>query len=1456
MSPDLWDKLDEIFSAAIELPVPERSAFLDKHCGGDMELRREADRLLLSAESAGAFIESPVWTDSRFIDTSAKNALSNSLGEGTNGNDPDPLVGQRIGAYRLAREIGRGGMGAVYLGERDDGEFRQRVAIKLIKRGMDSDFIVRRFRHERQILASLEHPFIARLVDGGTTSDGTPYFVMEFVEGETLYRYCDGKRLSIRDRLKLFQKVCSAIQYAHDKQIIHRDIKPGNILINASGSPKLLDFGIAKILDPELIHESVNPTASMLRMMTPDYASPEQIQGGSVTPSSDIYSLGVLLYELVTGRRPYDTKGSTLQEVSQAVCDIMPPRPSEAVDDRTRLLSLYEGLPSRAAQARSVTELKTEVSGELDDIIMRALAKEPGSRYASATELTKDISRLLAGEPVRAPRYVAGPSKRPAQLLRAPDQSRSIAVLPFKFINLGGAGDTDESFLGFGLADALITRLSKIRRFIVRPTGSIMAFGEGGEDPIAAGRQLNVDLIIDGTIKKANDRLRVSVQVLNVADNAAVWATSFDETLADVLSLEDTVSARVVEALLPQLTGSEMEGFAKRGTENPEAFEHYLRGRYHFNTFTEEGLARSFVSFHSAIAADPEYALAYAGIADYYNWLGIIGVLPPQECFQPAREAASRALELDDQLSDAHASLGFSAHAGNWDWALAEKHLQRAIELNPGNANAYVWYSIVLTTEGRIDEGLQLARRAVELDPLTPFNHHNVGWTLYYGRRCEEALEQYERVVTEFPTYGFGYYGLSKIHRHTNNTKAAIEECERAGEYLGGSIFARLAKAECLAADRQIADALDELAELEKLSAQRFVSPYQMALAFSYLTKNAVTDGDEEAAARFRDSAFDLLGRAVDFKESWLNWLGMEPALDILRDDERFDELLEATGYRMLFKNFASSGVGLLGDRQPSHRALDRTTLVIEESHDTDSGLAAARDRSALRWALPVAGVSLLLLVLIGAYHLATDPSRAVDQPAQTVRFQSQRLVVMPFEANDEAGRSLGIGFADAIATKLGNLKQLEVLSASTGRAIAGTPLPSIASELNIGVVLRGRFEETDGGTIVTTELLDAATERILFREQFSADNGDLFALQTRVVENVWTALGIEPLPLERQLVERRYTSNADAYEQYLIGRYLLSRRNARDLRQAIATFGKALEYDTAFAPAYVGIADAYSLLSLYDVQPPENAYEKAREYALKAIELDDDLAEAHASIAYIRFYKDRDRQGAELDFRRALQLNPSNAQGHHWFALFLAAIEKKMDAAQEIEHAKRLDPRSLSVFAAAGLVHFYGGDHARAIEECDKALALDPSFIPAIKVKRWALSAAGDRLGAAAVFRNEIAFSGADQNDPSWRIIASQVEQPSPEAIRDLDTAANAPAIRNNPFAFAYEVALGYLALGQTGKALSYLEQAEAANSHGFNFLEADPRLESIRREPRFRVLLRKLKEPDQRSISSAAYR
>ena len=1433
--------IEELFEAASEMPAAERSAFVEGRAEGDADLAKEVNKLLASLDSADEFIESPVWTDSDFLNTSAKKELSKSLDSQFPGG-VDELVGRKIGVYKLTRQIGRGGMGAVYKAERADGEFQQTVAIKLIKRGMDTDFIIRRFRHERQILASFEHPFIARLLDGGTTKDGAPYFVMEYIEGETLYNYCDSKRLGLRDRLKLFQKVCSALEYAHERQIIHRDIKPGNILINRSGSPKLLDFGIAKILDPDLIHESVNPTGSMLRMMTPDYASPEQVLGRDVTPASDIYSLGILLYELVTGHRPYNFSGRALHEVSRVVCEEMPKPPSRITGSSEHLLPKYSGSIQGALEARntSASTLVKELHAGLDNVVMKALSKDPEDRYESVKGLSQDITRYLTGAGVAAPAY-SPPNKGATEVLRQnSEQHKTIAVLPFKFMNLGGAAeDTDDRFLGLGLTDALISRLSKIRRFMVRPTSSILAFGDSISGPVNAGKALKVDYIIDGNIKKANDRLRVSIQLLDVKENAAIWATSIDEKLADVLTLEDALSNKVVEALLPQLTGNDLAEFTKRGTDVPEAFEQYLRGRYYFNSFTEDGLAKAFVAFHSAISADADYALAYCGIADYYNWLGMMGVLAPQECFLPAVEAASKAVNLDNDLSEAHATLGFSLHAGNYDWAGAERHLKRAIELNPANATAFVWYSIVLYTEGRFDEGLEFARRGVELDPLTPFNHHNVGFGLYYARQYEAAAARYEKVIQDFPDYSFGHYGLSKVNRRIGSTKEAIKQNEIANALMGDSFFARLAEAESYAADGQTRIAIEKVKELEQLSTDRYVSPYQIALVYCYLKDN--------------EKAIGYLQKAADIKEAWLNWMGVDPVLDPLRSDPRFEEILENIGYRPLFSNFAKTGTNISKAAPVSsagvgeERVHDLTTLVIDDgpiTSDISTSPVPVKGNRKLIYA--VAGAVLLFASVLGAgsyYYFTRTESRATVRAAT---FQNPTVVVLPFNCGEQANENLGVGLADTMAQRLGYLKALTVISPNTGRFLKDADPSRIAEELGVSFVLRGTLDKSEAGATLEAELINAAAGEVVWTEKFVSPTGDYFELQKQVAEGLWTTLGISPLPMERQQIEKSYTRSFAAYERYLIGRSQMASRDAQGLRRSIGSFAAAIQEDPGFAPAFVGLADAHSLLNLYDVDPPKDAYPKALEFAERALEIDGGLAEAHASVAYIKFYYQRDRAGAELEFRRAIQMNPSYAQAHHWFALALAAMGKPVDALSEIETAQRLDPRSMSIKAAAAIVHFFAGQNSDSIAVADRALAMDPRFVPAHKVKRWVFAAMGDLTAARESLERERLYSGGNEAEPGWKVIECQLAGNDPvsraAAVKELEEAVGGEGVKGNDFYFAFEIALAYNHLGDVENAIDWLERSEAAGTHGFNLMESDPRLANLRGEPRFQKLVAKL--------------
>ena len=369
-----WARVKELFEAAVDLAPNERTALLEKECGGDEALRDEIESLLKSDERTDGFIEQPAFAIPRDL-------FPDDVEE--------PFVGRQFGAYQLIREIGRGGLGAVYLAARADDEYRKQVAIKVIRRGLDTDDIIRRFRNERQILAQLDHPNIARLIDGGTTDDGLPYFVMEYVNGEPINAYCDANTLSTTERLTLFRKVCAAVTYAHQNLVIHRDLKPSNILVTQEGEPKLLDFGIAKLLSAG--DELFTETIPALRVMTPEYASPEQVKGDRIMTTSDVYSLGVLLYELLTGQRPYRLKTRTAQEIARAITEQEPERPSTAVSQR----------PDQNSPQSAIFNPKS-LRGDLDNIVLMAMRKVPARRYASVGQFSEDIRRHLMGLPVVA----------------------------------------------------------------------------------------------------------------------------------------------------------------------------------------------------------------------------------------------------------------------------------------------------------------------------------------------------------------------------------------------------------------------------------------------------------------------------------------------------------------------------------------------------------------------------------------------------------------------------------------------------------------------------------------------------------------------------------------------------------------------------------------------------------------------------------------------------------------------------------------------------------------------------------------------------------------------------------------------------------------------------------------------------------------------------------------------
>ena len=821
MTAERWKQVKEIFASALERQAVERPTYLDVACAGDASLRQEVESLLASHQDAGAFIETP--------------ALSTDTTLGASGEEEAADIGRRIGAYRTVKEIGRGGMGAVYLAVRADDEFERRVAIKLIRRGMEIDFIVRRFRNERQILANLDHPYIARLLDGGTTEDGLPYFVMEYVDGLPIQRYCEELKLPIPERLKLFEKVCEAVQYAHGRQVIHRDLKPGNVLVTSEGTPKLLDFGVAKLLDPDVALHTAEPTTVGFRMMTPAYASPEQLRGEAATTASDVYSLGVLLCELITGRRP----------------------------ERSRTPG---ALPDK------------QLAGGLENIVAKATSEQPGERYGSASQLAGDLRRYAEGHVLSAAPYLA----LPAAAAMAPDRStgpKSIAVVPFQTI---AAEDKSDEYLGIGMADALITKLSNIRRIIVRPTSSVLRYLHGANDLIAVARELDVHYVLDGRLRRSGDRVRITVQLVRGQDGTPLWAAKFDEKFTDILNLEDSLSEQVAQALIERLTEEERGLLHRRGTENAQAYQAYLKGRYYWNSVAEDGLSKALVAFMEALALDPQFAHAQAGVADYYNWLGVWNVLPPSECFASAKDAARKALDLDPTLAEAHAAYGFAQWAYDRDWEGAERSLARAIELDPDYPTAHQWYAYLASAQGRHEEALARIERAQKLNPFTSLLTASSGFVCYNARLFERCAQELQRAVRMEPKDYVSQQCFAWAYGQMGRHEEAVAAAEKALAISPGNPLIEWALGSALAGAGRVDESRKIVRQMTEASETRAISSYYIAVIHAVL-------GDHQAALERLEQAFER-------RDWWMVWLAVEPRFDALRPDPRFQRLMTRVG--------------------------------------------------------------------------------------------------------------------------------------------------------------------------------------------------------------------------------------------------------------------------------------------------------------------------------------------------------------------------------------------------------------------------------------------------------------------------------------------------------------------------------------------------------------------------------
>jgi serine/threonine protein kinase/tetratricopeptide (TPR) repeat protein len=728
--PEKWDQVKELFTSALERDPEERSNFLRQACGADDSLRAEIESLLSSFDDAPTFLE----------DCPAADLLS---------AQSSAIAGRRIGAYRIIRECGHGGMGIVYLAERADDQYRKRVAIKMLMPGINKDEVLRRFRNERQALAALDHPSIVRLLDGGSTEEGLPYLIMDYVEGVRIDEYCDTHRLSIAERLQLFRTVCLAVQYAHETLVIHRDLKPGNILITKEGVARLLDFGIAKVLNPQWSPDAPL-TRTDWRPMTPEYASPEQVRGEPITNATDIYSLGVLLYELLTGHRPYRVRFDSPLEIERSVCEEVPEKPSAAVS-RIDERASHDGstrtviTPQLIGEARAIRpeELPRRLRGDLDTIVMKAIRKEPEHRYASAEAFSKDIERHLSGMPIEARKptllyrggkfihrhteslatallvlaVVAGLGTWEARRLwkqRNEQQSSSVhvrmrpsvAILGFK--NLSSRQDT--AWISTALSEMLAAELTAGEQLRTVPAETVartkidLGLSDVESLPPAALPQVRKNMASDFIILgsylaqgKDTGQIRLDLRLEDSTTGQTVAAISETGTEKAIVDLASQVGSRLRgQFRLENLSPVESVGLRAELPSNPEAIRLYSQGLAKISAFDALS-ARDVLS--RAVAADPSFPLAHAALAKAWSSLGYDA---------NARQESKTALDGAGNLSrEKHLLVEARFFETSKDWGKAIEAYQTLFSFFPDNLEYGLQLASVETAGGRGKDALK-----------------------------------------------------------------------------------------------------------------------------------------------------------------------------------------------------------------------------------------------------------------------------------------------------------------------------------------------------------------------------------------------------------------------------------------------------------------------------------------------------------------------------------------------------------------------------------------------------------------------------------------------------------------------------------------------------------------------------------------------------------------------------
>ena len=788
------------------------------------------------------------------------------------------MIGQTLGHYRILEKVGAGGMGVVYLAR--DEQLDRDVAVKVLPSGTLSDDSTRRhFRKEAMALAKLNHPHIETVYDFGT-QDGVDYLVMEYLPGKTLADRLATGALPEKDVIDLGMQIVSALEEAHERGIVHRDLKPANIAVTAKGYAKILDFGLAKLLRAAEEETTEVFSDSKAAAGTLPYMPPEQLRGERVDGRADIYTIGAVLYEAATDLRPFR------EDVASRLIDAILHQPV---------------VPPRALNPR--------ISPGLESIILKCLDREPNRRYQTAKELLVDLRRMqdssfsvptppphprarwkrfayagaavLALASVLIASNVAGWRDRFLGRSRTP-LIRSLAVLPLENLS----HDPEQEYFVDGMTDALIAELSRIGALRVISRTSMMQYKGSKKSLPQIARDLQVDAVVEGSVQRSGGRVRVTAQLVYAPTDAPLWGHTYDRELRDILELESGVARTIADEIHVKLTPREQTHLTTAQVVNPDAYEAYLRGRYFWNKRTEEGVRKSIAYFEKAIAEDPGYALAYAGLADAYHRLPELTAASVSDAFPKARTAALKALAIDASLAEAHSALANIKEDYDWDWKGAEEEYKQAIELSPGQVLAHAWYSNLLLELGRFPESVAEAKTAQKLDPLSVFANDNLSGILYYAGEYDQAAEQCQKTLAIDPMSPQAHRHLAQVYSQGQHYAEAIAELKKATDLSPGGTEALAELGYVLAISGKRHEAQQILLALQSTDDP---SPYRLAIVYAGLGE--------------RDKALQFLQDAVNHRSPGVVHLTVSPLFQGLKSDQKFQEMEIYIGLR----SFAAS---------------------------------------------------------------------------------------------------------------------------------------------------------------------------------------------------------------------------------------------------------------------------------------------------------------------------------------------------------------------------------------------------------------------------------------------------------------------------------------------------------------------------------------------------------------------